>query len=234
MFAVIGDIHGCVNTLELLVRRIKEVYGDIDIYATGDLIDRGNNSPQAIDFVIENEIHPVLGNHDRMFFAYFTDENSPAGKMWQYNASEKTLFDYMKNPARLMAHLDFIAGIPLFYDLGSHLLSHAGVGKQWLSVLKDNGELDTKYLEKIAIENIDSETGLLWNRTKILNVGKIQIVGHTPVPNIKFYKESMVYYIDTGAANGNKLTALVITDKGDADIMYEKTDARDMHTLLFR
>ena len=78
MFAVIGDIHGCVNTLELLVRRIKEVYGDIDIYATGDLIDRGNNSPQAIDFVIENEIHPVLGNHDRMFFAYFTDEKEEA------------------------------------------------------------------------------------------------------------------------------------------------------------
>lgn len=234
MFAIIGDIHGCYHTLKNLHEKIKEIYGDIDIYATGDLVDRGNFSLQAIDYIMDNDIRPVLGNHDRMFFTYFTDEHSSIGRMWQYNACEKTLSDYQHNPAKLMQHLDFIAGIPLFYDLGDHLLSHAGVGKHWLSVLADNGSLDVSTLERLAIENIDSETGLLWNRATILNVGKTQIVGHTPVPNFKFYKESMVYYIDTGAANGNKLTALVKTTSGEADVIFVMTDHRDVNLMTFR
>ncbi len=234
MFAVIGDIHGCYNTLKNLHQKVKEVYGDIDVYATGDLVDRGNHSPGVIDFVMENEIRPVLGNHDRMFFSYFTDQESNVGRLWQYNASEKTMYDYQKDPAKLMLHLDFIAGIPMFYDLQGHLISHAGIGKQWLSVLKNDGTLDTALLQKTAIENIDSENGLLWNRAKILNVGKIQIVGHTPVPDFRYYKESKVYYIDTGAATGNKLTAIVFNGESEADVLFEKTDNRDVNLLTFR
>lgn len=234
MFAVIGDIHGCYHTLKNLYEKVKETYGEIDVYATGDLVDRGNHSPEVIDFVMENDIRPVLGNHDRMFFCFFTDQESNVGRLWKYNASEKTMYDYQKAPAKLMQHLDFVAGIPMFYDLGGHLISHAGIGKHWLTVLRNNGTLDTGLLEKTAIENIDNDSGLLWNRAKILNVGKIQIVGHTPVPDFKYYKESQVYYIDTGAATGNKLTALIFTDEGEADVLFEKTDNRDVNLMTFR
>ena len=54
MFAVFGDIHGCFYTLKKLHTRVKEIYGEIDFYATGDLVDRGNYSPEAVEYVIEN------------------------------------------------------------------------------------------------------------------------------------------------------------------------------------
>jgi len=234
MFAVIGDIHGCVNTLKSLHTRVKETYDDIDFYCTGDLIDRGKYPVQVIDYVMEWNIRPVLGNHDRMFFCYFTNPDSPAGKLWYYNSSSHTINDYEQNPSKLLDHLEFVGDLPLFHDLENHIISHAGIGRHWLSVLDDNGNIDVKKLNRIAIDNIDSETGLLWNRTELLKTNKSQILGHTPVPNFKYYKDQKAYYIDTGAAAGNKLTALIFGEGNEADVIFEKTDKRDIITTFFR
>ncbi|MCA0388639.1 MAG: metallophosphoesterase [Bacteroidetes bacterium] len=234
MFAVIGDIHGCVNTLRSLHTRVKETYEDIEFYCTGDLVDRGNYSPEVLDFVMEENIHPVLGNHDRMFFSYFTSPDSSPANLWIYNSSSKTLYDYEHNPGRLVDHLEFVGSLPLFYDLPRHIISHAGIGKHWLSILDNSGNIDVQKLNQLAIDNIDNENGLLWNRAELLKTNKIQIVGHTPVPNFKYYKNQRAYYIDTGAAAGNKLTALIFGEGDEADIIFERTDKRDFSSTFFR
>lgn len=234
MFAVVGDIHGCVNTLKKLHTRVKEIYGDIDFYSTGDLVDRGNHSPEVIEYVIENEIHPVLGNHDRMFFSYFTNRESAQAQLWVYNRSEKTIYDYEQNPNLLVRHLEFISELPLFFDLEKYFISHAGLGKHWLSMFKYEKKIDPEMILKLAIENLDNDMGLLWNRSELLDIGKIQIVGHTPVPNFKFYKKQRAYYIDTGASNGNKLTALVSDGMDAVDIIFETTDKMDLYSTIFR
>ena len=64
MIAIIGDIHGCYFTLKELYEKIIEHTNEI--YSVGDLIDRGNFSRQVIQFCINNDIKPVLGNHDDM------------------------------------------------------------------------------------------------------------------------------------------------------------------------
>lgn len=234
MFAVFGDIHGCFHTLKKLHTRVKEIYGEIDFYSTGDLVDRGNFSPESVEYVIENGIRPVMGNHDRMFLSYYTERESNQAQLWVYNNSAKTMFDYEKNPGILVRHLEFVSHLPLFYDLGEHLISHAGLGRQWISLFQFTKNLELKLLEKIATENIDNDKGLLWNRSELLDVGKIQIVGHTPVPNFKYYKKQKAYYIDTGASNGNKLTALVAGVGDAADVLFEVTDKRDYSFTKFR
>jgi serine/threonine protein phosphatase 1 len=234
MFAVFGDIHGCFHTLKKLHTRVKEIYGEIDFYSTGDLVDRGNFSPESVEYIIKNGIRPVMGNHDRMFLSYYTERASNQAQLWVYNNSAKTMFDYEKNPGILVRHLEFVSHLPLFYDLGEHLISHAGLGRQWISLFQFNKNLELKLLEKIATENIDNDKGLLWNRSELLDVGKIQIVGHTPVPNFKYYKKQKAYYIDTGASNGNKLTALVAGVGDAADVLFEVTDKRDYSFTKFR
>ncbi|KAB2909749.1 MAG: metallophosphoesterase [Ignavibacteriales bacterium] len=234
MFAVIGDIHGCYYTLKNLYDKLTDIYGEFDVYATGDLVDRGRHSFKVLEFVIEKGIVPVLGNHDMMFLSYFRDPESPAAVAWNMNSSGSILSDYKESPEALGRHCNFIADMPLFVSLENHLISHAGVNKQWLGVLNEDGSLNDDALLEIGTKLINDPHGLLWNRDEILNVGKVQIVGHTPVSNFRYSPSNHVYYIDTGAATGNKLTAIVFEDEGEIDIHFQPADPRDIGSMRFR
>ena len=55
---VIGDIHGCLSTLQALIDKA----GPVDeIISVGDLIDRGPDSFGVIQYCINNNIKVVLG-----------------------------------------------------------------------------------------------------------------------------------------------------------------------------
>ena len=63
--AIIGDTHECVHELISLVYRIRQKDPKIPIYLLGDFIDKGNNTFEMIDFLIENpDIILVIGNHE--------------------------------------------------------------------------------------------------------------------------------------------------------------------------
>ncbi len=63
---VFGDVHGQADQLEKLVGKIRDRFGlDVDIYSTGDLIDRGPDSKGVIDICIREGIIANYGNHDQ-------------------------------------------------------------------------------------------------------------------------------------------------------------------------
>ncbi len=80
MIAVIGDIHGCYHTLTRLYKEIKTKHPDIPIYSVGDLVDRGKFSFEVVEFIKENEIVFTAGNHDLMFYYFFTKPSHPIAK----------------------------------------------------------------------------------------------------------------------------------------------------------
>ena len=49
----ISDIHGCYKTLQALIHKINTISTDNTFYFLGDYIDRGPNSKQVLDFLIE-------------------------------------------------------------------------------------------------------------------------------------------------------------------------------------
>lgn len=61
--AIIGDIHGCIDELEELYRKLEHCSLD-KIYHAGDLVDRGPDSGAVIDFCIQRNMDGVLGNHE--------------------------------------------------------------------------------------------------------------------------------------------------------------------------
>jgi serine/threonine protein phosphatase 1 len=68
---VFGDVHGRADQLELLVREVRSRFGyDVDIYSTGDLIDRGPDSKGVIDICIKEGIKANFGNHDQWLFEF--------------------------------------------------------------------------------------------------------------------------------------------------------------------
>jgi serine/threonine protein phosphatase 1 len=223
MIAVIGDVHGCFNTLKELVGKIKTFYPEAKLYCVGDLVDRGNFSFETVDYVIKESIISTSGNHDLMFYYFITNPDNNIGKSWVYNGYESTLASYSTRQDSIVNHLNYIFNQPLYINLIDCFISHAGVSDFFKDCLPINPLRAKKQFEKIIKDNIDNEHGIIWNRDTLLDLGKLQIVGHTRQETIKHVKSNNVVYIDTSVYTGNKLSAVIIESGKIIDTLLVKT-----------
>ena len=96
---VIGDVHGFNNTLRSLVEKIDLQEGDY-VVLLGDLIDRGPNSYDVVQFAKNSEnIVCVKGNHEKMMIETFSLQGLESPKMnlatWLYNGGLATATSYI-------------------------------------------------------------------------------------------------------------------------------------------
>jgi len=228
MVAVIGDIHSCYNTIKTLYKKIINKYPDIDIYTTGDLVDRGNFAFETINFIITKNIKPVMGNHDYMFLSYFREPGSLMAQNWLYNNPYKTIMSYKNLMNELQQHLEFIKNLPIYYKTSDCFISHAGISEYFK---KDFGEGDLTKSEifyPVLYNTKELSIGIMWTRDKLLNIGQLKIVGHTPQTEIKYDADSNTYYIDTGCVYGDKLTAVIIDNHNLVDFLEEEVHMADI------
>jgi serine/threonine protein phosphatase 1 len=61
---IVGDLHGCLFHLERLLDKTKFDPSMDRVFSTGDLADRGPDSPGCLLLLKEPWFFPVLGNHD--------------------------------------------------------------------------------------------------------------------------------------------------------------------------
>lgn len=216
--AIIGDIHGCFNTLKKIYTRIE----GMKIYTVGDLIDRGKYSREVVQFCIDKSISPVKGNHedmliraidssDRFFGFLFKDAEryyNNGGRETQCSYIDSRLFsnfDKFKREIKSLGHYDYLKNLPLKYDIQNVMISHAGV-----------------------IEGGD-DVSILWNREKPAFINQLQIFGHTPIEEI-IYKKNYFANIDTGCVYKNKLTVVIVDMKNGKieESIHEKFDPLDI------
>lgn len=210
LIGVIGDIHGCYLTFVSLYNELIK-YTD-EVYSVGDLIDRGKKSRDVIDFVIENKIKTIRGNHEDVLLKSFDligNSEKSLIEIYQhhfkiggeanfesYRGDRKPyiLSDY-KNAVQDAGHIEFMKNLPVMIELPKIIISHAGIVKD--ATIQD----------------------IIWNRTKpLLKLNKFQIIGHTPQEEV-IYEKNWYMNIDTGCIYGNKLTAIVI-DKNTAEVAH--------------
>jgi serine/threonine protein phosphatase 1 len=228
MIAVIGDIHGCLYTLQSLIDQIRKKYPSIEIYTVGDLVDRGNFSYEVIELIKSENIKFTPGNHDYMMYYFIKNPTHEFGKPWPYNGYETTLMSYNDHFDKLPEHLDLIIKNPLYYNIEDCFISHAGISKSMKSQLPDNFKDDFKWLDEIASSNLNCEDGILWSRKSLLNIGKLQVVGHTIKKEVTLLEKSNAVYIDTGAFLGNKLCAVIVENNRVTDLLEERTHNSDI------
>ena len=210
MVAVIGDIHGCLNTLRNLVEKIKSKYPSINIYSVGDLVDRGNYSFEVLEFIKSGKIKFTPGNHDYMMYYFIKHPSDEIGKPWPHNGYETTLVSYNEHFDKLNEHLELIINQPLFYNLEDCFISHAGISKYMKEQLPQNFLDNLIDAEHIIRTNINREEGIIWTRDVLLNVGNLQVVGHSIKKEVTYVQKSNAVYIDTGVYLGNKLSAVIV------------------------
>ena len=228
MVAVIGDIHGCYYTLVELYNKIKSKYAEISIYSVGDLVDRGMNSFEAVEFIKQNNIKFTVGNHDLMFYYFFKQPTHPIGQSWIYNGSDTTLDSYGSHMDKVNEHLDFIINAQLFFDLKDCFISHAGISSYYQKQFKKGALTDLKKLNKVLTKDLSFEHSVIWSRDVLMNLGKLQIVGHTRQNEVYHDKKSNVLYIDTSPFSGNKLSAVIIEKSKLVDTLSVSTLENDL------
>lgn len=228
MIAVIGDVHGCFYTLEKLYNEIISAYPDIQVYSVGDLVDRGLYSFEVVEFIKKKRITFTAGNHDYMFYYFIKHPSSPLGRSWIYNGSETTLDSYSNKYAEMNRHLNFIIKAPLVLDLFDCFISHAGISSYYSRKLGKKPLDNEEKFRSIIEKDLNSEHGILWTRDKLLNLGKLQVVGHTRFDDIYYDKKSNAIYVDTAACAGNKLSAAIIKENELIDNISVSTDPRDI------
>ncbi len=214
---IIGDIHGCYNTLINLYKKIDHLD---EIYSVGDLIDRGKYSKEVVQFCCDHSIRPVKGNHEDMLITAFDKSDKFLGFMFKdaeiyyYNGMGETQYSYInsnsfsdfkafKKEVKTLGHYDYLKNLPLKYEFKKVVISHAGI--------TEGGD----------------DKSILWNRDPPAFLDRLQIFGHTPVKEF-IYRKNYYSNIDTGCVFKNKLTAIIVdTNAGKIDEIIQE----DCHPL---
>ena len=207
---IIGDVHGCFNTLLELIKQFPNKEKS-QICFVGDVVDRGLFSCDVVELIMQNDYKMVMGNHERRLLNNkfeFLNNKVPFDRSWFFgNGGEATYRSYLGQSVEFkQRHVDFLESRPVYLEFkdyktqnGEHLVvSHSAVGNMW--------ELRN---DKYASEEFKRH--LLSGRGDELQVsGIFNVYGHTPVREIKFYKNSAD--IDTGCVFNevgyDKLSAL--------------------------
>ncbi len=134
----IGDVQGCFDELEALLKRIGFSPGTDRLLFCGDLINRGPKSLQVLRFVrsLGNSAVTVLGNHDLHLLAV-----AAGGKPGRRD----TLTSILAAPDR-DSLTDWLAEQPLAYreSRSGTLMVHAGLAPQW------SGEQALQYAAEVS------------------------------------------------------------------------------------
>ena len=83
-------------------------------------------------------------------------------------------------------------------------------------------------LDSLIRNDLRSERGILWTRDSLLNIGKLQVVGHTTKHEITLVEDSNAVYLDTGVFLGNKLSAIIVHESNIVETFEEKTHLEDI------
>ena len=133
----IGDLQGCFDPFMALLEKINFDPASDELWLVGDLVNRGNNSLETLDYVYRHRdgIKIVLGNHDIALIAayYGIKKSNPFIEpiLLSPNAGE---------------YIEWLRSLPfLFIDENSgYCMSHAGIApifdlddaKKWNDILQ--------------------------------------------------------------------------------------------------
>ncbi|MCH5323020.1 MAG: serine/threonine protein phosphatase [Helicobacter sp.] len=204
---IIGDVHGCYETLYALIEKLPQKE-ESQIIFTGDVIDRGKDSCKVIELILQKDYSCVLGNHEELMMEYYHIIPSRGyTKAWFANGGYETIESYENYGGyqKIHEHLDWIAQLPRYFELnypdleGRRLFVTHGFGLPYYQ------ERDKRTAE------------MTWNRLKMHNYEKedkkpssvFNVFGHD-VQKQALIMENFAA-IDTGCVYKDKFASASLT-----------------------
>jgi len=130
LFAI-SDIHGCFSTFYEMVTSVIRLTKTDGLILLGDYIDRGEQSKEVIDFIIDLQkkgfnVTPLTGNHEQMLLDAWND---PAALyQWYMNSGATTLLSFGISDIMEIdrSYIDFFSGLRFYKEVGDFIFVHAG------------------------------------------------------------------------------------------------------------
>lgn len=216
---VIGDIHGCFDEFQALLKGIEFAPSIDRMISVGDLIDRGPASMECADLVYLPWFYAVRGNHEQMMIDTILNHDMNAKDTWLYNGGmwsvSRPVYE-LKDAATRLDELPLIIAVgtgKTRYNVVHAELKHA---HRYSQIIYAPGEAESLVTDQMIDTwgfSTADEDGMIWGRS-IINgheqgggYGKTQsqdpdnlsitFVGHTPGREVKRAEQQI--YLDTSA-----------------------------------
>ncbi len=183
----IGDVHGCWQELEILLRAMGQKYDlaspDVQMVFLGDYIDRGDSSVRVINrlWTLKQSFPTTIflkGNHELLFLENgYREENDL--------------------PLRLDVNMDeFFKSLKPYWKTEDFLFIHGGP-------MNETSPLDEM-----------SEEEMLWNYDPSPRgwQGRLVVVGHCQTESV--VRQDKLIRVDTGCCFGGRLSCAVLGFNG--------------------
>ena len=217
---VIGDIHGCLEEFDELLRTL-DLSGNDRVILAGDLVDRGPDSAGVVRRARELNLECVLGNHDHKHVRWDGWEKKVAAGQAKSNPMK---FDDKKKAtysAMSEEDLAWLAALPRIIRIdGARAVVHGG--------LVPNRSLDRQPKEVTMVRFVDRTKGnfvgirsiseqpentvywsTVWTGPETIFYG--HAVHDLVTPRVDMHDGYECWGIDTGCVFGGHLTAAVLS-----------------------
>lgn len=201
---IVGDIHGCFDRLRAHLDQLAFAPDKDRLFSVGDLVDRGPQSEQALEWLAAPWFHAVRGNHEQMAIdhvAGFSDARTYVGNgggwFLALTRAEQHLFADAFGALPIAITLDTAAG-----PVG---IVHAECPAHHWDALLD--ALESREAEQVGMLCMWSRDRVTSGFTDDVAGVRAVVVGHTPMQ--QWTSLGNVIYIDTGAVfPGREFTVL--------------------------
>lgn len=168
-YDIVGDIHGCHQTLEVLLATLGYTIGPEGYYRQfgrtviylGDFIDRGPGQREVLDIVRpmidSGAALAVMGNHEFNAIAYATRDPVSGQFLRQHSPKnahqhKKFLDAFDNSDPEYRDAIEWFKTLPLWLDLGALRVVHACWDQNFINRVVGNYESGNKLSERLLFD----------------------------------------------------------------------------------
>jgi hypothetical protein len=205
---LIGDIHGCVDELQDLLKACAVDWKTDRVISVGDLVAKGPDSHGVLQLVRETGIAAVLGNHDAKLLTM--------GPQAQTDAARADAGDDADHHAAVARTLDaadweLLGGLPLYLDIPALnvLVVHGGIRPGVPIEDQPRGVLmNLRSITPAGAPSNRVDGGVPW--ASLWTGPRHVVFGHDAIRGLQQYPHATG--LDTGCVYGRQLTALILPE----------------------
>jgi len=201
----IGDVHGCLDELQALLRRCDYQPGDLVVFL-GDLVSKGPDSLSVVQMAREIGSFGVRGNHDfeviRWHQAIMSGADPPMIGSEHFHIAS----------CLSKADLKWLYSLPWYLsskDLGA-LFVHAGF-VPGIRLPKQNPRLMMNMRSILPDGTVTSKFFSNWAWSRLWDGPQTVLFGHDADRGLQQYEHAIG--LDTGCVYGGRLTACILPEK---------------------
>lgn len=218
----IGDVHGCLEELDELLKTIQYNQSSMRLVFLGDLVHRGPDSAGVVSRVMELNVECIKGNHEDKLLRWRKHElNSKPNPMKRISE-----FEQRSNLSVSDYQLKWLDSLPIKLYLDSNWWAvHAGVAPhKSLSDQNANDIMRVRYVNKdgkakpLNKDKSQPDDTVYWDEAW---VGKESFIyGHCvhslTEPRVTINKNNTCIGIDTGCCFGGNLTSILLDTENNS------------------